>query len=98
MNHGIDALRGLGDMLRMMGIPISGSLYAYGVKHQLYKIVPNQNQYSRSNLVCYHAVNGSGAMGKSLAGHIPRTKNVVELMTKVYFMGKDESIFGSFLV
>ena len=36
-----------------------------------------------NNILCYDGLHESVAMGKSLAGHIPSSKTVTDLMTKV---------------
>ena len=85
MKKGIDTLRGLRYMHRMMGIPISGSSYVYGnnmsVVHNTSR--PKSVLKNKSKSVCYHAGCESVAMGESLVGHVPSKENVAELMTKV---------------
>ena len=75
MKQDIDALRGLRYKLRMMGIPISGPLSIYTSR-------PASVLREKSNLVCYHAVHESVAMGESLGGHIPSKENDADPMTK----------------
>ena len=95
MKQGIDALRGLRCKLLMMGIPLSGPSYIYGgnmsVVHNIFR---HESVFRKKiNLVCYHTVQESVAMGKSLVEHLPSKQNVEDLMKKV-FMDRKESTWS----
>ena len=87
MKQGIDALRGLRNMLRMMGIPMYSPSYIYednmSVVHNTSR--PESVLRKKSNSECYHAVHESVAMGESLVGHIPSKQKS--------FMGKRGDIW-----
>ena len=72
MKQGMEAVCGLRYKLRMMGVQISGPTYVYGnnmsVIHNTQR--PESNLRKNSNLICYHAVRESVAMGEPLTGHI----------------------------
>ena len=78
MKIGMESLMGLRYKLRMMGVGISGPSYIYGdnmlVIHNTQR--PESMLKKKSNLICYHAIRESVAMGESLTGHIGTNKNV----------------------
>jgi hypothetical protein len=87
MKIGMESLRGLQYKLRMMGVGISGPSYIYGDNMS---VIPNTQQpesmlKKKSNSICYHAVQESVAMGKSLTGHIGTNENVGNLAWKVLY-------------
>ena len=51
----------------------------------------------KSNLVCYHTVHKSVAMGEHLVGHIPSKESVADLMTKVLYGQKRRYLVSSIL-
>ena len=65
MKQGIDALQGLRYKLRMVGIPISGPSYIYGDNMSVVHNASRSESVlrSKSNSVCYHAIDKSVAMG-----------------------------------
>ena len=83
-------MRGLFSKLRMMGVRISGPTYIYGdnmsVIHNTQRLESTLRK--KSNLICYHAVRESVAMGESLTGHIPTAENCADLATKIIPGGK----------
>ena len=86
MKEDIDVLSDL-RKLRMMGIPISGSSYVYGYN---ISAVHNTSRLEsvlrkKSNLVCYHPICDSVAMGEFIVGHISSKENVAGIMTKVLY-------------
>jgi hypothetical protein len=87
MKIGMESLRGLRYKLRMMGVGISGPSYIYGdnmsVIHNTQR--PESMLKKKSNLICYHAIRESVAMGESLTGHIGTNENVGDLATKVLY-------------
>ena len=85
MKNRIDTLHGiLHYKLQMMGIPISGRLFIYEdnmpIIHNTSK--PELQLKKKCNLICYHAVRESVAMGESKPAHIPTDKNGADLLTK----------------
>ena len=72
MKQVMEAVCGLRYKLRMMGVQISGPTYVYGdnmsVIHNTQR--PESTLRKKSNLICYHAVRESVAMGEPLTGHI----------------------------
>ena len=76
MRQGINALRGLMNKLRMIGIPISGPSYIHGdnmsLVHDPFK--PESLLRKKSNSVCYYVVHESVSMSESLIVHIPHKK------------------------
>jgi hypothetical protein len=65
MKNCIEACRGLSYTLRMMGVTLSGPTFVYG--DNMYVVHNTQRPESvlkkKSNLICYHAVRESAAMG-----------------------------------
>ena len=90
MKQDVDALRGLQCQLRMIGIPISGSLYiCWDNASVVPKTFRPQSVFrKKSNSVCYHAVYESVAIGKSLVRHTFHEENVADLMTKSLYRQK----------
>jgi hypothetical protein len=84
MKKGIETTRGLRYKLRMMGVAIDGPTYVYGdnmsVVHNTQR--PDSVLKKKSNAICYHAVQESDLMGKSIIGHIPSVNNPAEICTK----------------
>ena len=72
MKQGMEAVCGLRYKLRMMGVQISGPTYVYGNNMSVIHNTqcPESNLRKNSNLICYHAVRESVAMGEPLTGHI----------------------------
>ena len=69
----------------MTGVPILGPLYIYG--DNLSIIHNNQCPESilkkKSNVICYHAIRKSIAMGESRTGHVATTENPADLATEI---------------
>ena len=90
MKQGTEAVRGLCYNLSMMGLQISGLTYIYGdnmlVIHNTHH--PESTLRKKSNLICYHDVSESVAMGESLTGHIPIAENGADLATNIIPGGK----------
>jgi hypothetical protein len=84
MKQGIETCRGIRYKLRMMGVPIKGPTYVFGdnmsVIHNSSKVESVQKK--KCNLVCYHAVRESVAMGETLVAHISTHENPADLITK----------------
>ena len=85
MKTGVDTLRGLRYKLRMMGVPISGPTYIYGVNMSVINNAskPESTLKKKSNSMCYHAICESVAMDESRVTHIPTNNNCANLATKV---------------
>jgi hypothetical protein len=85
MKNGMECVRGLRYKLRMMGIPVEGPAYTYGdnmsVIHNTQR--PESMLKKKSNSVCYHYCRESVAMGETMTGHVPSTKNPSNICTKV---------------
>ena len=85
-----ETLRGIRYKLRIMGVPIYGPSFIYGVN----MLVINNNQRpeftlkKKSNSIFYHAVCESIAMGDSLTGNVGTNKNCADLATNVLYVGK----------
>ena len=47
--------------------------------------------------ICYHAVLEFSAMDESILGHIPRSKNVADLMSKTINGSKTQNLVGTIL-
>ena len=75
----------------MMGVRISGPKYVYGDNMSVIQNTqrPEPTLRKKSNLICYHAVSESVAMGEPLTGHIPRVENYADLDTKIISGGKN---------
>ena len=87
MKIGMESLRGLQYKLRMMGVPIDGPLLIYGdnmsVIHNIQR--PESTLKKKNNLIAYHAVQESVAMGESLTGNVGTNDNPADLATKVLY-------------
>ncbi len=72
MKHSIKTLRGLRHKLQMMGVPLTGPFFIYGDnKSQVTNSSrPESTLKKNCNLICYHAIRESVAMGESLITHI----------------------------
>ena len=72
-------------MLRMMGIPISGTSHVYendmSVIHNISK--PESTQKKKCNAIAYHAICESMAMGETLTRQIRSEDNPADSLTKV---------------
>ena len=81
------------------GYSLSSPSYIYGhnmsVAHDTSR--PESVLRKKSNLVCYHAVCESVAMGESQVGHIPSKKNVADLLTKVQYGHKRRYLVSNVL-
>ena len=51
----------------------------------------------KNNLVCYHAVHESVAMGESIVGHVPRKENITDFLMKVLYGEKRRSLVSNIL-
>ena len=69
----------------MIGMPMSGVSHIYinnmSIIHDNSK--PVSALKKRCNIIAYHAINESVAMGETLTGHIRSENNPVELLTNV---------------
>ncbi len=85
MKHSIETLRGLRYKLRMIGVPLTGPSFIYGDnKSQVTNASrPELTLKKKCNLICYHAIRESVAMGKSLITHIRTWFNLADFLTKV---------------
>ncbi len=85
MKTGVDTLRDLRYKLRMMGVAMDSATHVYvdnmSIIKNTFKPKPTLNK--KSNVVCYHTVRESVAMGGTLKVHIPGAENPADLMTKV---------------
>ncbi len=85
MKHGIEMLRGLRYMIRMMGIPLSGPTYIYGDnKSQVTNSSrPESTLKKKGNSICYHEIRELVAMGETLLTHIRTGENLADFLTLV---------------
>jgi hypothetical protein len=85
MKHGIETLRGLRYKLRMMGVPLTGPSFIYrNNKSQVTNSSrPESTLKKKCNLICYHAIRESVAMGEYLIAHIRTQFNLADFLTKV---------------
>ena len=90
MKHGTEHTRGLQYKLRTMGVPIEGPAYVCGdnmsVIYNTYR--PESTLKKNANLVCYHAIRESDAMGEIMTTHVPMLDNPADLCTKVISGGQ----------
>ncbi len=84
MKHRIKMLRGLRYKIRIMGIPLSGPTYIYGNNKSQVTISsrPESTLKKKCNLICYHAIRESVAMGETLLTHIRTEENLADFLTK----------------
>ena len=99
MKHGIEMLRGLRYKLRMMGVPLTGPAYIYGDnKSQVTNSSrPESTLKKKCNLICYHAIRESVAMGETLIGHLRTWFNLSDFLTKVTSGAKRRRLVGEVL-
>jgi hypothetical protein len=85
MKHGIETLGRLRYKLRMMGVTLIGPSFIYGDnKSQVTNSSrPELTLKKKCNLICYHAICESVAMGESLITHIQTWSNLSDFLTKV---------------
>ena len=100
MKQRMEAVRVLRYKLRIMGVQISGPTYVYGdnmsVIHNTQH--PESTLRKKSDLICYHAMRESVAMGESLTGNILTVKNCADLATKIISGGqKRDHLVGKLL-
>jgi hypothetical protein len=71
----------------MMGISVKGASYVYGdnMSVDTNSSKPESTLKKKSNLICYHVVRETVAMGKALVAHIPTKKKLADLFTKVLY-------------
>ena len=85
MKLAMESNRALRYKLRMMGVPIDGTSYAYSdnmsVIHNTQR--PESMLKKKSHEICYHAIRESVAMGEMLTGHIPTDLNPADIGTKL---------------
>jgi hypothetical protein len=85
MKNGIETCRGLRYKLRMVGVTLSGPTFVYGDNitfvHNTQR--PESVLKKKSNIMFYHAVRESAAMGESIIGHVPSVDNPADICTKV---------------
>ncbi len=82
-----------------MGIPLTGPSYIFADnKSQVTNLtIPELTLKKKCNSICYHVVQESVAMGKSLITHIDSKDNLSDLMTKVTRGGKRRQLVGNIL-
>ena len=99
MKHGIEKLRGLCYKLRMMGIPLTGPshIFADNKSQVTNATIPESTLKKKCNSICYHAVQESVAMGKSLITHIKSEDNLSDFMTQVTYGAKHRRLVGNIL-
>jgi hypothetical protein len=85
MKHGIKTLKGLRYKLQKMGVPLTGTSFIYGDnKSQVTNSSrPELTMKKKCNLICYHAIHESVAMGASLIAYIRTQFNLADFLTKV---------------
>ena len=73
MKIGMETLQGLRYILRMMGIPLSGTLIIYGYNMAVIHNMQGPENTLRQRIIslCYHAIRESFAMGESLTEWVP---------------------------
>ena len=80
----MEILRGLQYKLRIMGVPISGTLLIYGDKisviHNTQR--PESTLKKKSNSICYHSFREYVAMKEILTGHVPSAENPADISKK----------------
>ena len=83
--QGIEALRGIRDKLRMMGVPVDGPTYVYGDNMSvIYNTSrPESCLKEKWNSICYHFVREAVPMKECLTTHFPTLFNWADLLTKV---------------
>jgi hypothetical protein len=93
MKIGVKTVRGLHYKLRMMGVALTGPAYVYGdnmlVIHNTQR--PESTLKKKSNVICYHAVRESVAMGECITGHVASVDNPADIATKVIPGGQNRS-------
>jgi hypothetical protein len=84
MKNGIETTQGIRYKLRMMGVTIDGPTYVYGDNMSVVQNTqrPESVMKKKSNVICYHAVRESAAMGESIIGHVPYVNNPADICTK----------------
>jgi hypothetical protein len=90
MKHGMETMRGLRYKLRMMGIPLSGPSYLYGIHMSVIHNTqrPESTLKKKSNSICYHAVRESVAMDECRTGHVGSDDNMADIATKILGGGR----------
>ena len=87
MKQGVEALRGIGFNLQMMGVKIDGPTYVYG--DNMYVIQntskPESVLKKNSNSIYYHFLIEDVAMRECLTAPVPTARNWADLLTKVMF-------------
>jgi hypothetical protein len=83
-----------------MGVTIDGPTYVYGnnisVVHNTQS--PESVLKKKSNIICYHAVRESAAMGESIIGHVLSVNNPADICTRSVPGGqKCDHLIGLFL-
>ena len=71
MKTGVEAFRGIIYKLRMMGVPLTGTMYVYGDNMSvIYNTSrPESTLKKKSNSICYHALRTAVANGEFLTTH-----------------------------
>ena len=82
-----------------MGESIYGPSYIYGYNMSViyHTWHPESTMWEKSDLICYHTMRESVAMGDSLMTHIPINDNPSDLMTKVLAGQKRQNHVGDIL-
>ncbi len=90
MKTGVEALRGIGYKLRMMGVPIDGATHIHGDSMSVINNTskPESILKKKNNTVFYHTVRESVSMGELLTTHIDGDENPADLLTKIICGGK----------
>jgi hypothetical protein len=85
MKQGMEYLRGLSYILRMMVVAISEPSYIYGNNMSVIHNIqcPKSMLKKKSNSFCYHAIRKTVAMGKYLTGRVITNDNPADICTNV---------------
>ncbi len=92
-------LQGLRYKLRMMGVAIDGATHIYGDNMSVIKntSMPKSILNKKRNVVCYHAIRESVAMGETLTVHTSGAENPTDLMTEVLLGSKRQYLVQNLL-
>ncbi len=77
MKHGIEMLRGLRYMIRMMGVSLF-DIYGDNKSQVTNSSRPELTLKKKCNSICYHAIRESVAMGETLLTHIRTGDNLAD--------------------
>ena len=79
-----------------MGVPVPGQSFVLGNNQSvIFNMSRSESMLKKkSNLICYHAVRESVAMGEMLTGHVPSKLNLANLLTQVLFGSLRRTLVG----